>query len=72
MRIRYTVGTRAGNVADVDAETGLWMVAKRRAIEVPAAQDDPSQGGSETRPKRKYTRRVPAASPSGKGAEAST
>lgn len=67
MRIRYTVGTRAGNVADVDAETGLWMVAKRRAIEVPAAQDGPSPGGSETKPKRKYVRKVPASGPSGKG-----
>ena len=66
MKITYTVGSRAGLTAEVDTETGTWMVAKRRAI---AVQDTPSEGDGEPRVKRKYTRRAPT---TGKGEDKGT
>lgn len=68
MRITYTVGARAGLVAEVDDETGAWMVSKRRAVEVPAVQP-PVEGTPEPRVKRKYVRRAPTEGTTDKGTE---
>jgi len=57
MIIKYTVGSRAGRVTEVDDVTGRWMVDKRRAVEV--APEPPEQGVEVPRVKRKYTRRAP-------------
>ena len=69
MKITYTVGARAGLTAEVDAETGAWMVSKRRAVEVPAPTEPPVEGTSEPRVKRKYVRKAPTEGGS-KGTEA--
>lgn len=60
MKIRYSVGSRAGRIAEVDEVTGKWMIDKRRAIEV-TPEPAPEAGGEAPRTKRKYTRRAPVA-----------
>ena len=60
MKIRYSVGSRAGRITEVDEVTGRWMIDKRRAVEV-APEPAPEAGGEAPRTKRKYTRKAPVA-----------